>query len=137
VESARPGSVRAVGYYHDRDIRSDNSIQGDEEKMNGSLVLFWHLFIVVIMLLTMGFYCIFMTYNLIRVLIGVELLIKAVTLLIITAGYVTGHMALAQAIVITLIVVEVVFIVVATGVVIGLHRHNGTLDTRDTRRLKG
>jgi len=105
--------------------------------MNGSIVLFWHLFIVVIMLLTMGFYCIFMTYNLIRVLIGVELLIKAVTLLIITAGYVTGHMALAQAIVITLIVVEVVFIVVATGVVIGLHRHNGTLDTRDTRRLKG
>jgi multisubunit Na+/H+ antiporter MnhC subunit len=105
--------------------------------MNASLTLFWHLFVVVIMLLIMGFYCIFMTYNLIRTLIGVELLIKAVTLLIITAGYVTGHMALAQAIVITLIVVEVVFIVVATGVVIGLRRHNGTLDTRKLRNLKG
>ncbi len=99
--------------------------------------LFWHLFIVVILLMVMGFYCIFMTYNLIRALIGVEILIKAVTLLIIVAGYVTGHMALAQAIVITLIVVEVVFIVVATGVVIGLHRHNGTLDTRKLRNLKG
>jgi len=99
--------------------------------------LFWHLFIVVILLLIMGFYCIFMSYNLIRVLIGVELLIKAVTFLIIVAGYVTGHMSLAQAIVITLIVVEVVFIVVATGVVIGLHRHNGTLDTRKLRNLKG
>jgi multisubunit Na+/H+ antiporter MnhC subunit len=102
-----------------------------------SLQLFWHLFIAVILLLIMGFYCIFMSYNLIRVLIGVELLIKAVTLLIIVAGYVTGHMALAQAIVITLIVVEVVFIVVASGVVIGLRRHNGTLDTRKLRNLKG
>jgi len=102
-----------------------------------NLALCWHLFIVVILLLVMGFYCIFMTYNLIRVLIGIELLIKAVTLLIIVAGYVTGHMSLAQAIVITLIVVEVVFIVVATGVVIGLHRHNGTLDTRKLRNLKG
>jgi multisubunit Na+/H+ antiporter MnhC subunit len=105
--------------------------------MNANLTLFWHLFVVVIMLMIMGFYCIFMTYNLIRTLIGVELLIKAATLLIITAGYVTGHMALAQAIVITLIVVEVVFIVVATGVVIGLRRHNGTLDTRKLRNLKG
>lgn len=102
-----------------------------------NLALFWHLFIVVILLLVMGFYCIFMTYNLIRALIGVELLIKAVTLLIIVAGYVTGNMGLAQAIVITLIVVEVVFIVVATGVVIGLRRHNGTLDTRKLRNLKG
>ena len=99
--------------------------------------LFFHIFIVAIMLFVMGFYCIFFTFNLVRALIGVELLIKAVTLLIITAGYVTGHMALAQAIVITLIVVEVVFIVVATGVVIGLHGHNGTLDTRKLRNLKG
>jgi len=99
--------------------------------------LFFHIFIVTIMLFVMGFYCIFFTFNLVRALIGVELLIKAVTLLIITAGYVTGHMALAQAIVITLIVVEVVFIVVATGVVIGLRRHNGSLDTRKLRNLKG
>ena len=102
-----------------------------------NLSLYWNLFIAAIMLLVMGFYCIFMTYNLIRALIGVELLIKAVTLLIIVAGYITGHLALAQAIVITLIVVEVVFIVVATGVVIGLHKHNGTLDTRKLRNLKG
>ena len=99
--------------------------------------LLWYLFVAAIMLLVTGFYCIFMTYNLIRALIGIELLIKAVTLLVITAGYITRHVALAQAIVITLIVVEVVFIVVATGVVIGLHKHNQTLDTRKLRNLKG
>jgi NADH:ubiquinone oxidoreductase subunit K len=106
--------------------------------MNGThLYLLWPLAIVVIMLLVEGFYCIFMTYNLIRLLIGIELLIKAATLMLITAGYVTGQMALAQALVVTLIVIEVVFIVVATGVVIGFHRHTGSLDVRDTRNLKG
>ena len=99
--------------------------------------LLWYLFVAAIMLLITGFYCIFLTYNLIRALIGIELLIKAATLLIIAAGYITGRVALAQAIVITLIVVEVVFIVVATGVVIGLHKQNGTLDTRKSRNLKG
>jgi multisubunit Na+/H+ antiporter MnhC subunit len=105
--------------------------------MSVNLSIFWHLIIAVIMLLVMGFYCIFMTYNLIRALIGVELLIKAVTLLIIACGYASGHMALASALVITLIVVEVVFVVVATGVVIGLQKHHGTLDTRNLRNLKG
>ena len=101
------------------------------------LSLFWPLFIAAALLLVMGFYCMFATFNLICALIGIELLIKAVTLLIIVAGYATHHVALAQAIVVTLIVVEVVFIVVATGVVIGLHTHNGSLDTRKLKNLKG
>ncbi len=99
--------------------------------------MLWSYGVFIIVLLVMGLYCMFMTYNLIRALIGVELLIKAATLLIIVAGRVSGHDALAQAMVITLIVVEVVFIVVAVGIVMGLHRYNKTLDTRKLRNLKG
>ena len=104
--------------------------------MNGGLALFWPVCVVALMLFATGFYCIFMTYNLIRTLIGIELLIKAVTLLLIVCGYISNHLALAQSLVVTLIVIEVVFIVVATGVVIGLHKHNGSLDTRKLRTLK-
>jgi multisubunit Na+/H+ antiporter MnhC subunit len=103
----------------------------------GTFNMFWPLCIAVILLVTTGFYCIFMTFNLIRALIGIELLIKGVTLLIITVGYVSRHTALAQALVITLIVIEVVFIVVATGVVIGLQKHYDSLDIRNLRKLKG
>ena len=42
-------------------------------------------------LLVAGLYCMLVTRNLIRALIGVEILTKAVTLLIILAGYVTGQ----------------------------------------------
>lgn len=89
------------------------------------------------MLAAAALYCILTTKNLIRILIGVELLTKAVTLLIIVGGYVTARPALAQALVIALIIVEVVVIAVAAGLVIGIFRHHGNLDTRNIKNLKG
>jgi NADH:ubiquinone oxidoreductase subunit K len=74
-----------------------------------ALQIFWPFGLFVVMLFIIGIYCILITFNLIRALLGVEILIKAVTLLIIIAGYVSGRTALAQAIVITLIVVEAGF----------------------------
>jgi len=102
-----------------------------------SVPLFWYFSIAVILLVVIGIYCVIASYNLIRVLIGVEILIKAVTLLIVAVGFVSGHTALAQSLVITLIVVEVVFITVAIGVVIGIERHHDSLDVRKIRQLKG
>ena len=93
--------------------------------------------IFIILLSVAALYCILFSRNLIRMLIGLELLIKAVTLLIALAGYITGHMALAQTMIITLIVIEVVVIAVAAGIVIGAHRHNQSLDVRMLRNLKG
>ena len=93
--------------------------------------------IFIILLSVTALYCILFSRNLIRMLIGLELLIKAVTLLIALAGYITGHMALAQTMIITLIVIEVVVIAVAAGIVIGAHAHNQSLDVRALRNLKG
>lgn len=102
-----------------------------------TFVLLWPFCIITIILFIIGFYCLLVTYNMIRALIGIEILIKAVTLLIIAMGYITKHMALAQAMVITLIVIEVVFITVAAGIIIGVHKQTNTLDSRTLRKLKG
>jgi len=101
------------------------------------LHLFWSFGIFIIMFFVIGIYCVLVTFNLIRALIGLELLIKAATLLIIVAGYTTGHEALAQSLVITLIVIEVVVITVAVGIVMGIRSYNDSLDTRNIRTLKG
>jgi multisubunit Na+/H+ antiporter MnhC subunit len=93
--------------------------------------------IFVICIAIAGIYCLVMTRNFIRVLIGLEIMTKAVTLLIIIAGYASGRLALAQAIVITLIVIEVVVISVAAGIVLSIFRLNGSLDIRKARNLKG
>lgn len=88
-------------------------------------------------LFAVGLYCIIFSHNLIRVLIGIELLTKSVTLLLALAGAVTGRMALAEAFIITLIVLEVVAIAVAAGLVVGIFNHHGQARTRVIRELKG
>jgi multisubunit Na+/H+ antiporter MnhC subunit len=89
------------------------------------------------LLFVCGLYCILVTRNLIRAIIGLELLIKAVTLLLIVTGYVSGKSAFTQALVITVIVIEVVLAVVAGGIALRIFRYSGNLDARELNKLKG
>ncbi|MGE5307701.1 MAG: NADH-quinone oxidoreductase subunit K [Deltaproteobacteria bacterium] len=98
--------------------------------------VFWTFAIFIILTLVAGLYCVLASYNLIRALIGVELLLKAVSLLIIAAGFVTGRTALAQALVITFITVEVVVMTVALGIVVGINQHNKSLDAREIKNVQ-
>jgi multisubunit Na+/H+ antiporter MnhC subunit len=89
------------------------------------------------LVLITGLYCVLTTRNLIRTLIGLEIATKAVMLLLLTCGAAAGRLALAQSLVITCIVLEVVVIAVATGIVLGFHHHTHSLDTAGLRNLKG
>lgn len=91
----------------------------------------------VALILAIGIYSLVVTRNLMRILISVEILTKAVTLLMIAAGYFVGNMAAAQSFVITIIILEVVLLVVLTGILLGAYKANGTLDTRKLNNLKG
>jgi len=90
-----------------------------------------------VLLLIAGFFCILVTSNLIRILIGVELLAKGLTVLLLAGGYFTGQVGLAQALIVVFIVVEVVAIAVAAGVVIGAHKHTRSLNRDWIQNLKG
>lgn len=106
--------------------------------MSGDVTtLFWLFFSFIALVTISGVYCFLVTYNLLRMLIGIEIMIKGVTLLIIVAGYLSGHLALAQAIVITVIVIEVVVMVVAAGIVLGFFNIYDSLNVKNARNLKG
>jgi len=92
---------------------------------------------LIILLLICGAYCIVVTRSMIRAIIGVELLIKAVTLLIIAAGNMTGRTAAAQSLAITIIIIEVVVAATAAGIALWVFKRTGTLDVRNLRNLKG
>jgi multisubunit Na+/H+ antiporter MnhC subunit len=87
--------------------------------------------------LLVGVYGIVVTRNLVRTLIAMEVLTKAATVLIIVCGYVGERMALAQALAVTLIIIEVAVIVAAVGIVLSIHRKTGTIDRSSIRNLKG
>lgn len=99
--------------------------------------LFLYYTIGIVLVTIAGIYCILLTYNLVRALIGVELLMKVATLSIILAGFLTGNVGLAQAIVITLIVIEVVLMVSAGGIILWTFRYYDTIDSRKLDKLKG
>ena len=98
---------------------------------------FWLYFIFFILLLVDGLWCMLATHNLLRMLIGLEVLMKSVTFFLIVAGYLSGRMALAQALVITVVVIEVVVVVAAAGIILGFYRRNDSLNVRTTRSMKG
>ena len=105
--------------------------------MNGTDVQeLWVYGIFITVIFFIGIYCLLVTYNLMRALIGIEILFKGVTLLIIVAGYKTGNLALAQSIIITMIVIEVGVVVVAMGLILGIHGHYKTLATREMKDFK-
>jgi len=99
--------------------------------------MFWVMASFVILLFVIGIYALLATRNLLRILIGMEILTKGATLLLVAAGYLTGRTNVIQPVIITMIVVEVVIIAVAAGVVIAAYRRNGTINIRELRNLKG
>jgi NADH:ubiquinone oxidoreductase subunit K len=87
--------------------------------------------------LIIGLYGLLTTKNLVRTVISLEVMTKGVTLLIVVCGFVSKHVGLAQALAITLIVIEVAVTVVAVGIILCFHRQARTLDTTAMQEMKG
>lgn len=84
-----------------------------------------------------GLYCLFSSRNIIKLLIGLEIMAKSAVLSFITAGYFRGETFLAQSYVITFIVIEVSLVAVGLALVINAYRNTGSLDIQKLSRLKG
>lgn len=93
--------------------------------------------LVSVLLIGIGIYCIIAKKNLIQILIGIEIIAKGVTLSFITGGFILGNEQIAQAIVITIILIEVVTAAIAMSVIVNVYKHTGSLDVKDIKRLKG
>jgi multisubunit Na+/H+ antiporter MnhC subunit len=72
-----------------------------------------------------------------KIIIGIEIAMKAVTMFILLAGYISGNIGLSQTFVITIIVIEVVVALVAAGMAVSLYKIYGSMDIRNPKKLKG
>jgi NADH:ubiquinone oxidoreductase subunit K len=84
-----------------------------------------------------GIYCLLTMKNLVKLLIGLELVAKGVMLALIATGYEKQTVLTAQAMAISFIVVEVSVMATALAMIINTYRHTKSLDIRDLTRLKG
>ena len=92
---------------------------------------------VALLLIFTGMYLLLKTHNMLRIIIAIEIVMKAITLLLVFAGLMNGKMALTQSFIVTVIVIEVVVAVVAAGLAINLFRHNGDMEISRLNKLNG
>lgn len=89
------------------------------------------------LLFVIGLYCLLTSRNMIKLLIGLEIMAKSAVLSFIVAGWARNETFLSQSLVITFIVVEVCIVAVALALVINAYRNTGSLDVRRLAKLKG
>lgn len=114
-------------------------------------------YIVAMMLVTLGLYCLLFKRNLIKLIIGLSIMTDGTHLLLISIGYrargvppiVTSNFTdnlqafaqqavdpIPQALVLTSIVINIGILALALSLAIYAYRHYGTLDIRKLRRLR-
>ena len=90
-----------------------------------------------LVLIALGIFMLTMTSNMIRVVLAVEVMMKAVTLLLIYAGSINGQIGLAQTFIVTQIVIELILAAVACGLVVNIYRKTGQRELRKLNKLNG
>jgi NADH-quinone oxidoreductase subunit K len=93
--------------------------------------------ITIIGLLGIGFYGLLACRNLIKIVIALQILVKAALLGLITAANISGKVNLGQSIAITVIVADTVVAVVGIALAIQVRRRMGTLDVKKLSNLRG
>lgn len=88
-------------------------------------------------LLGVGFYGLLITRNLIKVVMMLQILIKAVVLALVFAGKLSGNLGLGQSTAATVIVADTIVAVVGLALAVQIRRRFGTLDVPKISTLKG
>ncbi|MDR2956988.1 MAG: NADH-quinone oxidoreductase subunit K [Coriobacteriales bacterium] len=77
---------------------------------------------------TIGIYSLIATHNLIRVLIAMEIINKAAVLLLVIAGAINSQLAVAESLIVAMIIVEVVVTAIGAVLCIAIYSRTGSLD---------
>lgn len=95
------------------------------------------IFVGVLGLLGVGLYGLMVTRNLIKVVVALQILVKAALLGLILAGNLSDAVNLSQSLAITVIVADTIVAVIGLSLAVQIRRHLGTLDVKALSRLRG
>ncbi len=82
------------------------------------------------LLFFIGLYCLLISKNMIRQIIGLEIMSKACLLAVILSGAATNNINLAQAIAITMILIEVMVVAISLSIVFKFYKATGSIDLK-------
>ncbi len=88
-------------------------------------------------LLGVGLYGLLMLRNLIKIVVALQILVKAAILALVAAGSAAGQIDVGQSLAVTVIVADTVVAVVALALAVQVRRRFGTLDLDALSTLRG
>lgn len=91
----------------------------------------------VVALLGVGFYGLLITRNLIKIVMVLQILIKAVILALVLAGKLGGNFGLGQSAAATVIVADTIVAVVGLALAVQVRQRFGTVDVTKISTLRG
>lgn len=95
------------------------------------------LWITVLGLLLMGLYGLLTVRNLFKIIITLQILVKAAVLALVVAGQASGRIQLGQSLAVTVIVADTVVAVVALALAVQVKQQAGTVDVGMLDSLRG
>lgn len=99
--------------------------------MSNSIVL-----LAIIGLLGIGLYALLISRNMIKIVVGLQILVKGAMLALIAAGQLAGQAEVGESLALTVIVADTIVAVVGLALAVQVRRHFGTLDVRALSTLK-
>lgn len=87
-------------------------------------------------LLSVGLYGLLVMRNLIKVIVALQILVKAVILALVMAGSAAGQLALGESMAVTVIVADTMVAVIGLALAVQVRRHVGTLDIKALSTLR-
>jgi NADH-quinone oxidoreductase subunit K len=90
----------------------------------------------ILALFGVAMYTLLISRNLIKVVIGLQILVKAAMLALILAGRANGKIDIAQSLALTVIVADTIVAVVALALAVQVRRRFGTLDIQALTTLR-
>lgn len=93
--------------------------------------------VLAFLLFAIGLTCLLTQRNAIKQIIGLKIMLQGVTLTLILAGHKLGDMRLAQAMVISALVVETVAIAIGIALIVNIFRAEASGDVDQLTQLRG
>ena len=96
-----------------------------------------NLWLTVLGLLIIGLYGLLAVRNLFKLIITLQILVKAAVLALVVAGQISGRIQLGQSLAVTVIVADTIVAVIALALAIQVKQRLGTVDVGRLDSLKG
>jgi multisubunit Na+/H+ antiporter MnhC subunit len=90
-----------------------------------------------LLVMMLGIYMLILYRNLLRLIIGVEIVSKGVTLIFLAAGIYRQDIGFIQSLIVTFIIVETVLAAIMLALAVRAHKIYGSLDIRNLSKLRG